>query len=319
MMGLSDNERYNGIVGCVNELSKIEPFLTHELKSFNKILSGLWGNLLSRSGNSTHWILGSAASQNYIGDCSIFAAAMQSAKDKLDLSNDDDDDDSVNADSLEYYIDNFIPTAIDLLKSSGGHECRAGEYSDVYKIYSYTETYFYYANRYEDKLSEKLLPLSNEFSKLQGLCYEQFSTNPVYLKAWMTSCILDKVVSYNGGDTIMNWFKDNHIHHNISIKNTSDKDLFDMFSKFQLLKTNSVSSNERTITIMTLMGSSFSYEHQHKKLLELIKSHNKKFKDDPIELEVIEQLCNKAVDDYNKKNSQQTSHIQYCNLTENCF
>src|SRR6266705_7098865 len=194
-MGLSDEERYNNIIEIINEFKSMDPFTDYYLKVFNKPIKDLWFSLLGKTHNGAHWVVGSASTDNTIHGMSIFGALMLQAKSNIDWKKKPEVD--LDPDVIKFfnYKDMYSPNAVKLLQTGHG-----SEQSNVFKIFRLTESYFYYANRYDDEFSAKFSNLTKDICELQGLCYNAFKSDEVYLKAWLIESIFTKLLTYDEKD-----------------------------------------------------------------------------------------------------------------------
>src|ERR1700748_3301858 len=306
-MGLSDEERYNNIVEIVNQLKMIETFNNYDLIKFNKPLKNLWYNLLRKTNSSAHWFAGSSSTNSTISGMSLFGSAMIQAKDNF-LNSQKTIHDNLNPNIKKFFVyrDNYLPNTSKLLQV---------EESNVFKIFRLTESYFYYCNRYDDVFSKKLTHLTKFICELQGLCYNTFKHNDIYLKAWMAENILDKIITYNENCIVNSWFMNDNIYHDIKLNNVTTKWLYYIFRTTQF---KNLSSEKRLTIILTMCRKNFNYTHNHKSLFELIKKHNIKSSEDKINLELIEKICLGIIKLYERSKEEEAKEYgryKFCYLT----
>ena len=303
-MGLSDGERYCNTVYCISELSKIDKFTNSYLKNFNTILKSLWRKFLAESCNDTYWLFGSASNSDYI-DEGLFAIAMKNAYSELDLGKKEED---------LFVSDPHQPNAINSLEKFNK------EKANIFKIFRLTESYFYSANRYKDKFSKSLKPLTDKICDLQSLCYEQFSKDKDYLKAWMTEVIFYKIFVDNDEDCVKKIFKKNGFYNYIRIDKINDLFIWKTFKRYQRINDKDRSSMDRLMVVLEFVKKAFYYDYMHTEMFELIESHNENNSDDKIDLETVKKFCAKIISDYNKKedskNRKSRKSKRYCNLTD---
>jgi len=323
-MGLSDEERYSGIAYVVDELSSLKPFRQYEFEAFNPILQSLWLAFLGESSNGTHWLLGSDSHQNKLDGLGLFSAAMMRAKSELledvvfqkDDQDDDGEDDEEDdpSDAWLKYQKEFAPDALKFLSDQRDNSAiRPNEDRDVFFIYRMTENYFYRANRYPDEFAEKLRPLTDKMCQLQGLCYHAFSTNPVFLKAWMAGNIFEKILTYDSKDMVNQWFKKYCLHHYVSLDNLDNQFIWDTFKQYQKENPNLQSRFE---VVLKFVGRQYHYKDSHEDLFKMIEEHNKGA-EEKIDLDKIKALCQENADKHTKyEKEMREGYSSYCHLTE---
>lgn len=306
-MGLSNGERFNGVCDVVSAMAELR-FSEYNVISLNKVLRKLWSSLLASNSNGSYWFAGGSLDNNHLDEVGLITAAFTSAT---------NDQKPLNAEYAKLaennpwwkFRDDYLPNGQKLL----GDDRDRGK---LYKLFRMTESYFYYANRYSDKLSKRLQPTSRLVADIQGFCYKVFSNDPLYMYAWMMENILDRVFPHNA-DMLTDWMIKQNLHHDFVVDhNTDGKMVMELFKETQKTLL-SLSSQRRIEIALKLMGRRYQYQHQYDQLYKMIEVHNKnkQNKKDKIDLEVIKSLCNacKQMHDENKK---ETKYRAYCYLTQ---
>ncbi len=135
-MGLSDGERYNGIICAIHRMSQIhfEKSWTDNPTKLNKLIDKLWPAFRGCISNSAHWIIGSDSDSSYFPEVSFLGSAFSLARAKM-LANKDappfpfsslpDDATDEQKEAQEKRVDSYKffskykPTAISLLEKEG--------------------------------------------------------------------------------------------------------------------------------------------------------------------------------------------------------
>lgn len=331
-MGLSDEERIRNIINCVDVLTDIEPFTLdandNKPQQINEILKDLWYDLFGSTSNSIHWFAGSSSDSITLKQEDPFGLAMiisheqdSKTKSNTDIINDSIVD--VNEREWYKYCNQYKPTALSLLKHHHSFRDRRDQSHDVLVIFKYIENYFYNVNRYDDKLSKSFEPLTKKISQLKGLCFKIMSKDSIFWKAYAAEVVFDCIITYHIDD-INQWFKDNHMHHDVRLDRIDSNDLFKALSLAQRTKFNPehkpLSANDRVVLILKFCGSKFHYKHKQLKLFKLIEKNNKEFEKDKINLGQVKKLCAKAeLYNANKEKDNYTNKDWSCDLTGENF
>lgn len=326
-MGLSDGERYNGIICAIHRMSQIhfEKSWTDNPTKLNKLIDKLWPAFRGCTSNNNHWIIGSDSDSSYFPEVSFLGSAFSLARAKM-LANkdappfpfsslpDDATDEQKEAqekrvDSYEFFSE-YKPTAISLLEKEGKNE------ANIYKLLKDTESYFYFTNRYRDKFSRKLKNVTEIVAKIQGILWDEFSEHPVYFKAWMADQILDKVIlDFCDNDIVADWFKHDCLHHHISMREVSDRYVYDTFKKIQARPNVTLPAHRRVVIMLRFLGKDFYYEHQHKALIKMISTWNEKYPNNQVKIDIIKKMCKDAKEAHDA-DLKERDYSEYCNVTE---
>jgi hypothetical protein len=310
-MGLSDQERYAGVIACVNELYNIPRFKEYEFKGINRFLKSLWEDLFYQSGNSMHWIVGSSTSSGRIQaqDC-LGASFIAASSEFISESQERTIPEDYPHKEVAQYLDYYCPKASSLLEHVGA------EYANLWKIFQLTESIFYYLNRYPgDEFACRLRKVSKTISNIQGYCYKIFSTHQEFLQAWMLGNLFNQILKEDSKDVVTKIFMKQNFHHYVRINNLSLKETYSLFKRYQSRKVQ-MATNIRMQLVLKLVGSDNQYPHIHKKIMEEVVEYNKKHTKDKKELvdvEMVKRLCAASLRE--QKKFQKIPHHTYCDLT----
>ena len=296
-MGLSDQERIDGIYHSIHRLSG----LRHQLIAANRDqyymtgletlagleteLAGLWHCLLAEQTNGMHWIFGSD-SDGLIRqeNQSPWAVAIQGQMPLVDydweMGNPIEwQDNSLSTMSKEkVFFDPFdngflmIPALLRAVQYNG-QSCEI-----IFLIYRELETLIYYLRRYKDELLLKFADLNTSISTMQGGCFSIFCMSDDYSKAYAlhSACKLlyGTINSFDkeANDAVTQWAVNQCLHHSIpsvmnewSLKDVAALHLEAVYHKDDLL--------ERLLSIMRLAGKRYHHKHEYDELCKSIKDH----------------------------------------------
>ena len=241
-MGLGKDERYNGVMHCVEKLAKIG-----EGTPVEKFTSKLWHALLRKNNNSCHWVFGSASAGNVkLDGASVWERAICSHTE--DINNKDDEDSGV--------FDATKNFSIDLLVRYGeGKLCET--HKKMFEIYEWTENIIYYLRRYDDEMPNKdFADLDKLISDIQGECFSYFKDNEVFAKAYIVNKIIGHI--YHGTypfqkdkwNVLVQWLAKNNVHHDLN--RCMEMDLIDL-AKIHMDLVNDLSIKNKAITVGKIM------------------------------------------------------------------
>ena len=287
-MGLSNEERVNGLFHAIDALVKIANQLKERVKDNGyehpKKLIGyinqLWYAFLGKSSNSAHWILGSSASNTVTwGSSSPWGLAITyhcdgvlSDEDSLDtvLEKQGKKNSKNEFDAFEGFLD--IPG---LLGSAGG------PHRQIYDIFAWSEQLIYYLRRYEDELLTDMKYLSKTVSDIQGECFHLFKQSDVYAKAYILNILTKKLYGslypyqVEKWDPLVKHLDGACVHHDLSLMMGSGGDLKTLAQihvKMQHAeKEKKMTLMLRTEVMLELAGRRYHYDHHFKSLEELLK------------------------------------------------
>lgn len=248
-MGLSDGERFAGVASVVEEMFAIgKDCADRDLKP---LLQGLWFDFLGRSSNGMHWIMGSDSGATHLGEMSLLAVSFSHGYPES----------KPYKDSVQRWREAYLPSAECLLE---------GEDRQAWKLLCLCESYFYYANRYEDGLSKSLEPVTRTVATIRGLLH-RITQREVFRCAWMMQHILQQCFSWDEDDIVSKAGKAMHWHHSLRADRQDAQVVLEIFKRHQFDRWD---ADQRLTDILVLMGSRFHYAHQHQQLLRMVEQWN---------------------------------------------
>lgn len=227
-MGLSNEERYAGVVNNINALTKIakshNTYGDARQEEVKNLINDLWPVLLTGNVNQLFWFTGGAFESDIMGNASLVQVAFSNAF--ADIFKNDDSFFEPKKDSLAEYVSEYFHPSCEMLRY---------EKKFFYNCYTYSESFFYYANRYKgDGFSNSLKEVSKIYAKIQGICFEEFSSNPLYLRYWMIKHIIKKIMPLGipDDDKFGLFARENSLHHKLTLREdiVSIKSLTKMFN-----------------------------------------------------------------------------------------
>lgn len=305
-MGLSDGERIDGMMNAAISLHRLRGFKTSEHQYLDKLLGQIWPAMLASKGNGLYWIMGGDLDQDVFGETSPVKAAFTGVlNDFLTKNEKAESQDTIlektNTPHLELckYLDTYKPSMRSFLDLA---ECYGQKYpkyelTDVLKVYRACESFMYYANRYQDRLTRQTFKVRNLVAKIMGTCLERFHIDSQYLTAYMSAQIFDHILKYDVEDTVTIWFKMANMHHDVRFSHLPKSEIKEIFRK---VRKEYISSEARLVIVLKFAGNKFHYVHKHKELFKIIQEHNQKFPQDLINADRIKKLCAKQTVEHAK-------------------
>ena len=309
-MGLCDEERFEGAVRVVNELTELSDQLHKTMLHDSKLaqlVDELWPALLSRSGSASFWLTGSALNSEYIDGKSLWGVALQEGVEPEEAERFDD--------GIVEYLYRYTPT-IDKIADGGYSGLRT---SLVIQVYAAVEAGFYYINRYpNDEFAKAVSPLADLFARIHGECYRQMSGNESFLEAHYRNQLIKKALPYLDVDFVSTWWRQHNLHHDIrNDRGIPVEELGRLWAEVQ--GKDKLPPEKRLLITLTLVGRSYHYEHQHKERLEMLQKHNKKAKKtDQISIAKVKKAlarCRALKVEYDERGQQNYDDGQYCVVT----
>lgn len=272
-MGLSDGKRYAQVAGVVDHLARLPRFQDYGHTGLNQLLDRLWSDFIGGTSNGGHWIMGSESGADHLAECSLLGAAFAQARGSALRG--------AGVASAEW---SPAPSAWrDQQRVADALTYLVGEERQVLEVLRACEGYFYAANRYEDKLSAALAPLTKTVSDLRGLVHHLTATNPVYAVAWMLQTIADRCFRHDDHDPVttagarFNW------HHDLRADGQDFAAVYALFKRYQFARVGALGgvgaalpmrAEDRLATVLALVGRRFHYAHMHRELAQIIRAHN---------------------------------------------
>jgi len=328
-MGLSDGERYMGVICAIHRMSQIrfKESYNYRLRKINKLLKELWPTFQGNTSNNAHWIIGSDTDADHFSEVSFLGSAFKIALGKMltkdngvpfpfsplnsDATDEEKEKQKKRIDRYKFFQD-YRPSVVSLLEKENY------DYANAYRLLQDIETYFYNANRYQDKFAKKLKSVNRLMAKIRGALWDEVSENPIYLRAWMVSRILDKIIlDFDDDDIVAKWFRKHYLHHHTTTREVVDTFIYETFKKIQARPNVPIPAHRRVVMMLRFLGKQFHYEHQHRELLKMIDVWNEQNPNDQVQKAIVAQLCKVAAQ--NKKEEETKSrqnYYMYCNLTE---
>lgn len=220
-MGLSDEERFSGVIFAVNRMTQLGKNTPAQ-----KFTDQMWHALLGKSSNSAHWIIGSSASNDIkIDGKSVWEAAM--IHHTYDVFKEKDSDpisekieDMRRDDVVEHHF------SIGALLREKGIQRRWTKndpvYANMFELYAWSEQLIYYLRRYEDDMRKDFKELDKLISDIQGECFDHFGQHEVYAKAYVVHKIIKHLYSgtypyqKNKWNELVRWLVKNHVYHDMN-------------------------------------------------------------------------------------------------------
>lgn len=283
-MGLSNEERIKGLYYAVDRMVEYGDYLKEKrhYSSYHDKLRGLidqlWHAFIGKGSNGLHWIFGSSASNEVTWETlSSWGIAINHhcgdvLKSKSDfLAGRLKDPDPKFFDAFDGFLN--ISGLLSQVKLSYGY---------IYEIFSWTEQATYYLRRYEDELSRSLEGFSKIISDIQGECFRLFKEDNVYADAYVLSAICKiiygKEYPYNREkwDVVTIFLAENCGHHDLSRMMQFGEQNLKILAQMHVRlvkaeKEKKLTKMMRLESFLILSGRRFQYDHQFKKLSEVLK------------------------------------------------
>ncbi len=200
-MGLSDAERRAGIYKSVKDITQIRREWGNDYRMtglsrresvvFWTLIDKMWSGVFGQARNPLHWILGpSTVGQIRTDDPKMpwdMAITEQLGRVASQLES-----------NYERGREEFDPceylSVANLLRTASPRQY-SGDivYSYIYRVYLELETLVYYLRRYNDEFVQHYQDLSDLVDRLYGVCYESFSTEPMYAAAYVVNQIVCRI------------------------------------------------------------------------------------------------------------------------------
>ena len=264
-MGLSDGERYQGVVAAVHEMYQERTKLrgAYEARSITPLLRRLWVDFLGDTANSAHWIVGSDSDASYLGECSLlcaeFARVMGMARGRGKAkSRGEEPDRAVHRWKVEFL--------------GGADQFLDGPDEALWRLARLCESYFYYANRYPDRLSRRFAKVTATVATIRGHLHAIFRGSEVHCKAWMMRHIVDALIPWDDEDPISQIGQQQHWHINLKAQGVDFVMVETMFRRYQFRQEHSPET--RLLDAVALMGPRYPYPHEHRALIAHVEAWN---------------------------------------------
>lgn len=277
-MGLSNEERLKGLYHAISRMNEFVDTLDNGDSDYTaklvSLIQRLWHDLLGRNSNSTHWILGSSATNDITwGTISSWAIAVQHHCDDLlkvesQALKDRKEEENEPFDAFEVFLG--IPG---LLRQA---EQRKRSYSFVYNVFAWSEHVVYYLRRYDDELLKDLSSLSETISLIQGECFKLFKRDDTYAKAYVLShacrLIYTDKYPYSDYDAFTRYLVAENGHHDLIrlMREGTLKEIAEVHVVLERAKKqNKLTQILRAECFLKLAGRRYHYDHQFQTLMKM--------------------------------------------------
>lgn len=301
-MGLSNDERYTKIIFSINKIVSLSKEL--DKSNIKELCEKLWFSFLQNESNNAFWLFGSETQNPNVNKSTLFGAAIcchiptiQKKRKKFE----DKTDYNEHLESMEIILERT--NSISLLDRSGFKQNAL-----ILEIFIHTENISYALCRYDDKFSNTYTTLNKTIRDIQGECFNEFSLCREFAQAQMLESLVRKIYTYTKDDLVNQWWEEQNLHHNIVIRCNKYNEIYSLFKNFQF---KTLSIFDRIKLTLILVGSKYHYQHQHLKLIEMIKSYNEN--EEKIDIEKIKKLLNQHNKELKKENNY-TNNL-HCDFT----
>lgn len=267
-MGLSDEERITKVYWCIHHLSQLK-FSEYGYEGLNEKIAQVWPAIQNSSSNG----IGSELDQERF-DQGIYASAFQGV---IEHFRPKEEENSWEKSKYFQFYQTYLPDRTKWL---------SGDASSLMKLAGIIAGYYYAANRYDDKLAQKLKNTSDLLAQMQGIIYQHFSSNPIFLEAWMAEKIIHRCWKHNDQDLIDSWIVEENLHHHLRSWKMSDSDRFSLV-KFHKNPLKTTQDRFCAIAFLTHDRIHYPHQHQHQKLLKKVAQHNLIHPEDMVNIELV--------------------------------
>lgn len=287
-MGLSNEERLNGIYHSVNSLVKDACYLidnfsnTYHRSILNlarDIKQNAWAKLLSGSSNSAFWIMGSSDFGQTLNPENLYDAALLSHQKQDDCNYGITDKAELKKHQEAMRDADFWTKAFQARQILDNQVLNF-----VYQIIPHLDNIVYRMNRYDDEMSRRMKDFEAFICNLRGQVFNILSLNEVYLKTYLLEKIADKTFNAYADknakgddlDIFSVWVKSACIHHNYKVREHAEESV-DFYQKIwesiQFVEKDNISVQKKFEIFLQIIGRHFHYDHQHKELLSLLEKN----------------------------------------------
>jgi hypothetical protein len=192
-MGLSDEERLEGMYFALCELSEIskrwkrdyqvERYCRTEFVVVRDLVDQLWHAFLGKQSNAVHWIMGSSSSNTitHSPHSPWDIAVCHHLNDAIKKEDPWDSDSERPFDAMQFTD----------IRSLVAHNRDSHALAYVLEVYQWVEQLVYYLRRYEDDFLDRYKEISEIVSKIMGECFVIFSRRPDIAKAYLIREIME--------------------------------------------------------------------------------------------------------------------------------
>lgn len=282
-MGLSDRERTGKILYCVREINekaealKDAPVSYGNEKKIKRLITfcdNLWPSLVGSESNSIHWLLGSS-SHNMVVDSNedLWSVAVCSSLPQVreGVVTNDELPDSDGFNPLKSCLD--LPSLL--------YEAEKPDLKYVCKVYELVEGIIYALRRYNDDYLKAKKAFSDLIANIQGTCFSILYKNSDFADCYIVQEIckilykdhyrFKEEATYK--DVVDEWLHSDSMHHYLTRVVGRSGESTEWLIKQHLLLLGSEGvelKRNRVLVAIRMAGRRYHYDHQHKKMFEIL-------------------------------------------------
>ena len=261
-MGLSNEERYGKLIWSIKKIKSLINMLGNgytyqELKTYE---DKLWPAMFNSESNSGYWVFGGGFDQTYFKGGFLFEIFQEHTHELKHPTPTEDEPEDV---SMTDIINRNI-------QASG---VLPHEESVIVQIYEWIENFYYAVNRYQDEFSDNYKDVKSLVSNIKGELFDIMSCNSIYLRAYLQSNILKKVICPYTDDPVKKFLVDKWLYHDLKLTpELKTQVLWEMWKDLQFKKKSEISLEDRFLTIITCMDRRLgSKSYMRKDIVERLK------------------------------------------------
>lgn len=318
-MGLSNEERFSKVVWSIHHILDAVGNI-HEKYSYGKLKNlceNIWPTFLGKQSNSSFWLFGGDMDNRYMSGKSLISIAFEKHSFDIKPNREEELERREEEKNIPFH-ERFSSKESVNDKLTMQSLINDEELANVLRINDYVENAIYALQRYDDEFSEQFEEFNVLIRKIQGELFEIFQKDQSFYKVWLLHNIIDKCVNVYDNDLIAKWIVKENIHHDLRMM--KEQDIAEMEQTYFAIQPipcyNKIPIEERLFIIVDLCGRRFHYEHQHKKLIQLVEEHNKVNKKEKINLKKLQKIldwCKREKVLYDKASQQ--NYRPYCHLS----
>lgn len=303
-MGLSNEERYGKIVWTVKQLKTLLNNLSagYPAENLKAYTDKLWPALFNAESNSGYWVFGGGFDQTYFNGGFLYEI-FDNHTFKLRYPSPVDDTETDESKMQDLISSNIQASGI-----------LAGNESIIVQIYENIENFYYAVNRYNDMFSENFKDLKSLISNMKGELFDIMSCNSIYLRAYLQSSILKKVICPYMDDPIKKFLVDDWLYHDLKLtKELKTEVLWDMWKDLQFKRASEITLEQRFLYLITCMDSRLgSKSYKRKEIFDILKEF--------VDPEKLNQALDKCEESYKlskqKEDDRAKNPHNFCYLTK---
>lgn len=299
-MGLSNQERYGKIVWSIKNIKNLLNSLEsgYPANDLKKYKDKLWPALLNSEGNSGYWVFGGGFDQTSFEGGFLYEI-LSSHTHNLDRLNDkesSDDNELYEIINRNIQVSGVLPRTESL----------------IVQIYEWIENFYYAVNRYKDDFSDKFKDIKSLISNMKGELFEIMSCDPIYLRAYLLSKILKKVICPYSDDPVRKFIVDNWLYHDLKLTSELKTEvLWNIWKDIQFKNPSEIHIGDRFLYIITCMHDRLgSKSHMKDKIYETLREF--------VDSDELKKALDKCEESYKMKKQNEAEQIKqsdWCALT----